>query len=338
MVTKSHNHTTLRVFENKRASCLVNPRACFETELVVKPAQQKKRIAVVGAGPAGLAFSCTAAERGHQVDLYDKASEIGGQFNYAKQIPGKEEFYETIRYFGERLKDTGVNVKLGQTQSADGLVAGNYDEIVMATGVVPRRLDLPGIELPHVLGYLDVLRDHKPVGEKVAVIGAGGIGFDVSEYLTTDKSLTVAEQEWSERWGIDKDYQQRGGLKPQQPEPSARQVWLLQRKETKVGKGLGKTSGWVHRAELKSKNVNMWNGVSYKRIVENGIEIERDGETMVLEVDNVVICAGQVPMRDLQQQLVDAGQSVHLIGGADVAAELDAKRAIRQGTELAAAL
>ncbi|WP_290654216.1 NADPH-dependent 2,4-dienoyl-CoA reductase [Idiomarina sp.] len=326
------------VFENKRASCLVNPRACFETELVVKPAQQKKRIAVVGAGPAGLAFACTAAERGHQVDLYDKASEIGGQFNYAKQIPGKEEFYETIRYFGERLKDTGVNVKLGQTQSADGLVAGNYDEIVMATGVVPRRLDLPGIELPHVLGYLDVLRDHKPVGEKVAVIGAGGIGFDVSEYLTTDKSLTVAEQEWSERWGIDKDYQQRGGLKPQQPEPSARQVWLLQRKETKVGKGLGKTSGWVHRAELKSKNVNMWNGVSYKRIVENGIEIERDGETMVLEVDNVVICAGQVPMRDLQQQLVDAGQSVHLIGGADVAAELDAKRAIRQGTELAAAL
>ncbi|MBT42477.1 MAG: NADPH-dependent 2,4-dienoyl-CoA reductase [Idiomarina sp.] len=326
------------VFENKRASCLVNPRACFETELVVKPAQQKKRIAVVGAGPAGLAFACTSAERGHQVDLYDKASEIGGQFNYAKQIPGKEEFYETIRYFGERLKDTGVNVKLGQAQSADGLVAGNYDEIVMATGVVPRRLDLPGIELPHVLGYLDVLRDHKPVGEKVAVIGAGGIGFDVSEYLTTDKSLTVAEQEWSERWGIDKDYQQRGGLKPQQPEPSARQVWLLQRKETKVGKGLGKTSGWVHRAELKSKNVNMWNGVSYKRIVENGIEIERDGETMVLEVDNVVICAGQVPMRDLQQQLVDAGQSVHLIGGADVAAELDAKRAIRQGTELAAAL
>ena len=326
------------VFENKRASCLVNPRACFETELVVKPVHQKKRIAVVGAGPAGLAFACTAAERGHQVDLYDKASEIGGQFNYAKQIPGKEEFYETIRYFGERLKDTGVNLKLGQTQSADGLVAGNYDEIVMATGVMPRRLDLPGIELPHVLGYLDVLRDHKPVGEKVAVIGAGGIGFDVSEYLTTDKSLTVAEQEWSERWGIDKDYQQRGGLKPQQPEPSARQVWLLQRKETKVGKGLGKTSGWVHRAELKSKNVNMWNGVSYKRIVENGIEIERDGETMLLEVDNVVICAGQVPMRDLQQQLIDAGQSVHLIGGADVAAELDAKRAIRQGTELAVAL
>lgn len=326
------------VFENRRASCLVNPRACFETELVVKPALQKKRIAVVGAGPAGLAFACTAAERGHQVDLFDKASEIGGQFNYAKQIPGKEEFYETLRYFSERLKDTGVNVKLGQTQSADGLVAGHYDEVVMATGVVPRRLDLPGIELPHVLGYLDVLRDHKAVGEKVAVIGAGGIGFDVSEYLTTEKSLSVAEPEWSERWGIDKTYQQRGGLKQQQPEPAARQVWLLQRKETKVGKGLGKTSGWVHRAELKSKQVNMWNAVSYKRIVPEGIEIERDGKTMLLEVDNVVICAGQVPMRDLQQQLIDAGQSVHLIGGADVAAELDAKRAIRQGTELAIAL
>lgn len=326
------------VFENKRASCLVNPRACFETELVVKPAVQKKRIAVVGAGPAGLAFACTAAERGHQVDLFDKASEIGGQFNYAKQIPGKEEFYETLRYFSERLKDTGVNVKLGQTQSADGLIAGDYDEVVMATGVVPRRLDLPGIELPHVLGYLDVLRDHKAVGEKVAVIGAGGIGFDVSEYLTTEKSLSVAEPEWSERWGIDKTYQQRGGLKQQQPEPAARQVWLLQRKESKVGKGLGKTSGWVHRAELKSKQVNMWNAVSYKRIVPEGIEIERDGKTMLLEVDNVVICAGQVPMRDLQQQLIDAGQSVHLIGGADVAAELDAKRAIRQGTELAIAL
>ena len=326
------------VFENTRASCLVNPRACYETELSIKPAALKKRIAVVGSGPAGLAFACTAAERGHTVDLFDKASEIGGQFNYAKQIPGKEEFYETLRYFAERLKDTGVNLKLGQTQSADGLAAGDYDEVVLATGVVPRQIDIPGIELPHVLGYLDVLRDHKPVGDRVAVIGAGGIGFDVSEYLTTDKSLTVDEPEWSERWGIDKAYQQRGGLKPQQPEAGARQVWLLQRKESKVGKGLGKTSGWVHRTELRSKQVNMWNGVSYQRIVPEGIEIERDGETMLLEVDNVVICAGQVPMRDLQQQLIDADQSVHLIGGADVAAELDAKRAIRQGTELAIAL
>lgn len=326
------------VFENKRASCLVNPRACYETELLLQPATHKKRIAVVGAGPAGLAFACSAAERGHHVDLFDKADVIGGQFNYAKQIPGKEEFYETLRYFNERLKDTGVHVKLGQVQSADGLVAGNYDDIVLATGVAPRRVDIPGIELPHVMGYLDVLRDHKPVGEKVAVIGAGGIGFDVSEFLTTDKSLSIDEQEWSERWGIDKNYQQRGGLKPQQPEASKRQVWLLQRKESKVGKGLGKTSGWVHRAELKSKKVNMWNGVIYHRIVPTGIEIERDGQRMLLEVDNVVICAGQVPLRDLQNELIEAGQSVHLIGGADVAAELDAKRAIRQGTELAAAL
>ncbi|RUO77969.1 NADPH-dependent 2,4-dienoyl-CoA reductase [Idiomarina seosinensis] len=324
------------VFANKRASCLVNPRACYETELVVTPATDKKRVAVIGAGPAGLAFACTAAERGHHVDLYDKANEIGGQFNYAKQIPGKEEFHETLRYFAERIKDTGVNVKLGQAQSADGLAAGNYDEIVLATGVKPRQVDIPGIELPHVLGYLDVLRDHKPVGNKVAVIGAGGIGFDVSEYLTTEKSLTIDEPEWSERWGIDKSYQERGGLKQPQPESSPRQVWLLQRKPTKVGKGLGKTSGWVHRAELKSKSVHMWNSVTYHQIVPEGIEIERDGKRELLQVDNIVICAGQLPLKDLQQQLIDAGQSVHLIGGADVAAELDAKRAIRQGTELAA--
>lgn len=326
------------VFENKRASCLVNPRACYEQELVMKPAEKKKRLAVIGAGPAGLAFACNAAERGHQVDLYDKAAEIGGQFNYAKQIPGKEEFYETLRYFKHRIEDTGVNLKLGKEQTCEGLLAEKYDDVVLATGVSPRQVDIPGVDLPHVLGYLDVLRDHKTVGKKVAVIGAGGIGFDVSEYLTTDKSLTLDEKEWSERWGIDKDYSNRGGLKPQQPEPSPRQVWLLQRKESKVGKGLGKTSGWVHRNELKSKSVNMWNGVTYHRIVPEGIEIERDGEKQLLEVDNIVICAGQVSQRELHDALEAAGQSVHLIGGADVAAELDAKRAIRQGTELAARL
>ena len=324
------------VFENKRASCLVNPRACYEQELVMKPADKKKRLAVIGAGPAGLAFACNAAERGHQVDLYDKAAEIGGQFNYAKQIPGKEEFYETLRYFKHRIEDTGVQLKLGKEQSCEGLLAEKYDDVVLATGVSPRKVDIPGVDLPHVLGYLDVLRDHKAVGKKVAVIGAGGIGFDVSEYLTTEKSLTLDEKEWSERWGIDKDYSDRGGLKPQQPEPSPRQVWLLQRKESKVGKGLGKTSGWVHRNELKSKSVNMWNSVSYHRIVPEGIEIERNGEKQLLEVDNIVICAGQVPQRELHDALEAAGQSVHLIGGADVAAELDAKRAIRQGTELAA--
>ena len=324
------------VFENKRASCLVNPRACFEQELVMKPAEQKKRIAVIGSGPAGLAFACNAAERGHQVDLYDKFEEIGGQFNYAKQIPGKEEFYETLRYFKYRIEDTGVNLKLGKEQTCEGLLAEKYDDVVLATGVSPRQVDIPGVDLPHVLGYLDVLRDHKAVGKKVAVIGAGGIGFDVSEYLTTEKSLTLDEPEWSERWGIDKGYSDRGGLKPQQPEQSLRQVWLLQRKESKVGKGLGKTSGWVHRNELKSKSVNMWNGVTYHRIVPEGIEIEREGEKQLLEVDNVIICAGQVPQRSLHDALQSAGQTVHLIGGADVAAELDAKRAIRQGTELAA--
>ncbi|WP_417436917.1 FAD-dependent oxidoreductase [Idiomarina abyssalis] len=324
------------VFENKRASCLVNPQACFEQELVMKPAEQKKRIAVIGSGPAGLAFACHAAERGHHVDLYDKSDEIGGQFNYAKQIPGKEEFYETLRYFKYRIEDTGVNLKLGKEQTCEGLLAEKYDDVVLATGVSPRQVDIPGIDLPHVLGYLDVLRDHKAVGKKVAVIGAGGIGFDVSEYLTTEKSLTLDESEWSERWGIDKSYSDRGGLKPQQPEQSPRQVWLLQRKESKVGKGLGKTSGWVHRNELKSKSVNMWNGVTYHRIVPEGIEIEREGEKQLLEVDNVIICAGQVPQRSLHDALQSAGQTVHLIGGADVAAELDAKRAIRQGTELAA--
>jgi len=324
------------VFENKRASCLVNPRACFEQELVMKPAEQKKRIAVIGSGPAGLAFACNAAERGHQVDLYDKSEEIGGQFNYAKQIPGKEEFYETLRYFKYRIEDTGVNLKLGKEQTCEGLLAEKYDDVVLATGVSPRQVDIPGVDLPHVLGYLDVLRDHKAVGKKVAVIGAGGIGFDVSEYLTTEKSLTLDEPEWSERWGIDKSYSDRGGLKPQQPEQSTRQVWLLQRKESKVGKGLGKTSGWVHRNELKSKSVNMWNGVTYHRIVPEGIEIEREGEKQLLQVDNVIICAGQVPQRSLHDALQSAGQTVHLIGGADVAAELDAKRAIRQGTELAA--
>ena len=324
------------VFENKRASCLVNPRACFEQELIMKPTEQKKRIAVIGSGPAGLAFACNAAERGHQVDLYDKSEEIGGQFNYAKQVPGKEEFYETLRYFKYRLEDTGVNVKLGKEQTCEGLLAEKYDDVVLATGVSPRQVDIPGVDLPHVLGYLDVLRDHKTVGKKVAVIGAGGIGFDVSEYLTTEKSLTLNEPEWSERWGIDKSYSDRGGLKQQQPEQSPREVWLLQRKESKVGKGLGKTSGWVHRNELKSKSVNMWNGVTYHRIVPEGIEIEREGEKQLLEVDNIIICAGQVPQRSLHDALQSAGQTVHLIGGADVAAELDAKRAIRQGTELAA--
>ena len=325
------------VFKNKRATCLVNPLACYETELVMQPVTQAKRVAVIGAGPAGLAFACYAAERGHEVHLYDQASEIGGQFNFAKQIPGKEEFHETIRYFSHRLTETGVHVHLGQSQTADSLAAKNYDEVVLATGVKPRELAIEGADLPHVLGYVDVLRDHKKVGKRVAVIGAGGIGFDVSEYLTTTDSPTVHADEWHKIWGIDKTYANRGALLAQPlAEPNPREVYLMQRKEGKVGAGLGKTSGWVHRNTLKNKGVKMLNGVTYKRIVAAGIEIERDGETQLLEVDNVVVCAGQLPFRPLQEGLQAKGISTHIIGGADVAAELDAKRAIRQGAELAA--
>ncbi|MGQ4275513.1 FAD-dependent oxidoreductase [Pseudidiomarina sp. E22-M8] len=326
------------VFENKRASCLVNPQACYETELVMIPATKQKRIAVVGAGPAGLAFSCYAAERGHEVHLFESKTEIGGQFNYAKQIPGKEEFHETIRFFSHRLADTGVKVHLGTRQTAESLLAEKFDEVVLATGVVPREINIDGIENEKVMSYLDVLRDHKAVGTKVALIGAGGIGFDVAEYLTTTASPTLNADEWSAIWGVDKDYQERGALRQPKPETTPREVWLLQRKTSKVGKGLGKTSGWVHRATLKKKGVHMLPGVSYQRITDEGLWIETDGKEQLLAVDTIVTCAGQLPLRELQQELESAGQAIHLIGGADVAAELDAKRAIRQGAELAAAL
>ena len=326
------------VFENKRASCLVNPQACYESELVFTPATQRKKLAVIGAGPAGLEFACRAAERGHEVHLFDGASDIGGQFNYAKQIPGKEEFYETIRYFKNRLADCGVNVHLNNRQSASSLAAQQFDDVVLATGVVPREIDIPGIDSDKVLGYLDVLRDHKSVGKKVALIGAGGIGFDLAEYLTTDKSPSLDVHEWSEIWGVDASYQTRGGLKPPAKDEATRQIWLLQRKTSKVGAGLGKTSGWVHRATLKKKGVEMLAGVTYKRVTAEGLWIDVDGKEQLLEVDNIVVCAGQVPQRELQAQLIDLGMSVHLIGGADVAAELDAKRAIRQGAELAASI
>ncbi len=325
------------VFQNKRASCLVNPRACYETELNFTAAVKPKKIAVVGAGPAGMAFSVYASQRGHQVTLFDKDTQIGGQFNYAKQIPGKEEFHQTIRYFDKMLSLHAVKRELGQLQSVDSLVAGGFDEIVLATGIVPRDLDLTGFTHPKVLSYLDVLRDHKAVGEKVAIIGAGGIGFDVAEYLTEPHSLTLQPDAWLKDWGIDKDYQSRGALLPDQtPAVPPRKIFLLQRKNTKVGAGLGKTTGWIHRAALKKKGVDMLSGATYVRIDDEGLWVELEGQQRCLDVDNVVICAGQEPQRALQQGLIDRGCNVHLIGGADVAAELDAKRAIRQGAELAA--
>ncbi|MBF8723306.1 NADPH-dependent 2,4-dienoyl-CoA reductase [Pseudomonas guariconensis] len=330
------------IFGGKLTSCLVNPRACHETELNYLPVRAVKRIAVVGAGPAGLAAATVAAERGHQVTLFDSASEIGGQFNVAKRVPGKEEFYETLRYFRSKVARTGVELRLNTRVGVDELVAGGFDEIVLATGIRPRTPAIPGIEHAKVLSYLDVLLERKPVGKRVAVIGAGGIGFDVSEYLVHEGVATSQDRQafWKE-WGIDTRLEARGGVAGIKAEPHApaRQVYLLQRKKTKVGDGLGKTTGWIHRTGLKNKRVQMLSSVEYLAIDNDGLHVRiGEGEPQVLAVDNVVICAGQEPLRELHDGLVAAGQSVHLIGGADVAAELDAKRAINQGSRLAAQL
>jgi len=326
-------------FSGKITSCLVNPRACHETELVISPTQQAKRIAVVGAGPAGLSFATTAAARGHDVTLFDAGSEIGGQFNVAKKVPGKEEFNETLRYFGRQIELTGVKLHLNTRVDVAGLAAGAYDEVVLATGVTPRTPAIDGIGHPKALGYLQVLRDGAPVGKNVAVIGAGGIGFDVSEYLTHEgKSASLVPEKFYAEWGIDNQYKDRGGIRAPEVEASPRKVHLLQRKTSKVGDGLGKTTGWIHRTGLKAKRVNMQSGVSYDRIDDAGLHVTVEGQQHVLPVDNVIVCAGQEPLRELQQGLLDAGCKVHLIGGADVAAELDAKRAINQGTRLAAAI
>lgn len=324
-------------FSGRITSCLVNPRACHETELVLSPTRLKKRVAVVGAGPAGLACAVSAAERGHEVTLFDAASEIGGQLNVARKVPGKQEFDETLRYFRHQLGAHGVDVRL-DTWVTGETVAG-YDEVVVATGVTPRTPDIPGVDHPRVLGYLDVLRDGAAVGDRVAVLGAGGIGFDVAEYLT-DAGDKASEdpQTYFRGWGVDMDYQAPGGLAaPERPAPP-RTVHLLQRKSSKVGAGLGKTTGWIHRTELKHRGVTMVPGVRYDRIDDAGLHITVGEESTVLEVDTVVLCTGQEPRRDLYEELSAAGHSVHLIGGADVAAELDAKRAIKQGTELAARL
>ncbi len=329
-------------FSGKLTTCLVNPRACYETELNYIPTAAVKKIAVVGAGPAGLSAATVAAERGHQVTLFDSASEIGGQFNVAKRVPGKEEFYETLRYFGSKLESTGVDVRLNTRVDAKDLLAGGYDEIILATGIAPRTPEIPGIEHPMVIGYLDAILQRKPVGQRVAVIGAGGIGFDVSEFITHQGESTSLDREafWKE-WGIDLGLEARGGIAGIQPAPHApaRQVYLLQRKKSKVGNGLGKTTGWIHRTGLKNKQVQMISAVDYLKVDDQGLHIRvAEGEPQVLPVDTVIVCAGQDPLRELQAELEAAGASVHLIGGADVAAELDAKRAINQGSRLAAEL
>ncbi len=327
------------VFKRKIVSCLVNPRACHETELNYSPTSSKKKIAVVGAGPAGLAASTVAAERGHEVTLFEASSEIGGQFNIAKQVPGKEEFYETIRYFDTKIKKHGVDLKLNTL--ADEEILSGFDEVLLGTGITPRTLNIPGIDNPKVMSYLDVLRDKMEVGKRVAIIGAGGIGFDVAEYLSHEGESTSQNlSAFLAEWGIDEKNEVRGGIEGMQPkpEPSPREVYLLQRKETKVGAGLGKTTGWIHRLALKNKNVQMINSVQYQKIDDKGLHITVNGVPELLEVDNVIICAGQVSNNKLYEPLKAKGINVHLIGGADVAAELDAKRAIDQGSRLAATL
>lgn len=324
-------------FSGRITSCLVNPRACHETELILAPTRLRKRVAVVGAGPAGLACAVSAAERGHDVTLYDAAGEIGGQLNVARKVPGKQEFDETIRYFRTRLEQLGVDVRLN-TRVTAGDVSG-HDEVVVATGVRPRTPEIPGVDHPSVVGYLDVLRDGAPVGDRVAILGAGGIGFDVAEFLTDGGDKASEDPAtYFRNWGVDMDYRAPGGLgAPERPAPP-RTVHLLQRKASKVGAGLGKTTGWIHRTELKHRGVTMVPGVRYDRIDDAGLHVTVDGAGQLLEVDTIVLCTGQEPRRDLYEELSAAGHSVHLIGGADVAAELDAKRAIKQGTELAAAL
>ncbi|MFC4700650.1 FAD-dependent oxidoreductase [Glaciecola siphonariae] len=325
-------------FEQKRASCLVNPQACYETELIFKTVATPKKLAVVGAGPAGLAFATYAAERGHLVHVFEKSGEIGGQFNYAKQIPGKEEFYETLRYYQRKIEVTGVTLHLNTEASAELLKEHGFDEVILATGIKPRTPDIEGINHPSVMSYIDVLRDHKPVGKRVAVIGAGGIGFDVSEYLVEQAHLTTNLDQWLTHWGIDKTFTHAGALKAKEEVKPQRDVYLLQRKASKVGKGLGKTTGWIHRASLVNHKVKMMGGVTYERIDDEGLHISINDKPQTLAVDNIIICAGQEPLKELEESVVAAGMTVHIIGGADVAAELDAKRAIRQGAELAAAI
>jgi len=329
------------VFENEVATCLVNPRAGRETELVYRPAERPQRIAVVGAGPAGLACATVAGRRGHRVTLFESADRIGGQFNMAKVIPGKEEFNETLRYFGRELELAGVRVVLKRAVGVTELTGGDFDEIVLASGVVPRVPSIPGLDHPKVLSYIDVLLLGRPVGASVAIVGAGGIGFDVAEFLSHDPAHSPSSLDvpaFMKEWGIDMSLESRGGVVPAPALESPREIWLLQRKSTPPGRDLGKTTGWVHRLALKRRGVRMMAGVSYERIDDRGLAITQGGESRQLEVDHVVICAGQEPRRDLAAGIEAAGYRVRFIGGSHLATELDAKRAIDEGSRLAAAL
>ncbi|MEO8010567.1 MAG: FAD-dependent oxidoreductase, partial [Dokdonella sp.] len=327
------------VFQQRTASCLVNPRACHETEWQITPASAQRRYAVVGAGPAGLAAATTLAQRGHAVTLYDQARTIGGQFDMARRIPGKEEFDETLRYFRHRLSDTGVTVRLGTRATAAMFTDRSFDAVIVATGVTPRALELPGNDDARVLSYIDVLRGNATVGTRVAIIGAGGIGFDVAEYLVEHApSPTTDIDRWTRQWGVDLAHRERGGLVAAVPEPPDRAIWLLQRTAGTPGKRLNKTTGWVHRATLKSKQVQMLGDVGYERFDGESLHITVGGRAQSLRVDHVVVCAGQVPNRGLADELTAIGVTAHVIGGADIAAELDAKRAIAQGTRLAMTL
>ncbi|APV35311.1 FAD-dependent oxidoreductase [Acinetobacter soli] len=326
------------IFNGKVASCLVNPRACHETELNFKAATTPKKIAVVGAGPAGLSFATYAASRGHKIKLYEAAEQIGGQFNIAKTIPGKEEFYETLRYFNRQIElQPNIELVLNYKIDYDELAKSDFDEIVIATGVTPRHLNLEGIQHPKVLSYLDVLKARQPVGHKVAIIGAGGIGFDTAEFLTHEgESGSIHPKKFYDEWGIDTSYSQVGGLKTAAVEHSAREIYLLQRKASSVGATLGKTTGWIHRTGLKNRNVKMIAGAQYEKIDDQGLHIQVGEKTTVLDVDHVIICAGQESFTAMYEPLKQLGKNVHLIGGAKEAGELDAKRAIRHGAELAA--
>jgi len=328
-------------FSGKMSTCLVNPRACYETELVLSPASAVKTVAVVGAGPAGLSTALALSERGHKVSIFEKAKQIGGQLNMAKQVPGKEEFWGLVEYYEAMVAEAGIKLRLGEVADVDALAG--FDEVVIATGVLPRDPAIPGQDGSNVLSYIDVLRGKAPVGKRVAVIGAGGIGFDVAEFLVTDDRPTDDLQAWLTEWGVADPQDVRGGVAAAgpQPEPPVREVTLLQRKAQKLGKNLGKTTGWIHRAALQMKNVKMIGGVNYERIDADGLHVSygeaRENPTLIA-VDTIVLCAGQVPERSLADALIAAGRTCHVIGGADVASELDAKRAIDQGTRLAATL